>query len=75
MEQQVFRNQYSDIFNQYMGSLGAQIRGGGMPTLRFGEFLEDYPFAERLGATPPSMRGLGGTTRFTPPTQFLFGSR
>lgn len=75
MEQQAFRNQYSDVFNQYQGAVGSQIRGGGMPTLRFGQFLEDYPFAERLGATPPSIRGLGGTTRFTPQTQFLFGSR
>jgi hypothetical protein len=71
-EQRFFRNQYSDLFNQYQGALGSQIRGGAAPTLRFGEFLEDYPFAQQLGAMPPSLRGFGGTTRFTPPAQFRF---
>ena len=73
MEQRYFRNQYSDVFNQYQGALASQIREGGMPTLRFGQFLEEYPFAQQLGGMPPSLRGFGGTTRFTPPTQFLFG--
>ena len=35
-----FENQFSNIYNAYLGALGSQIREGGMPEMRFQDYLE-----------------------------------
>lgn len=71
-QQRYFENQFSDVYNEYLGQLGSQVRGGQLPTTRFTSFLENFPFGERFGALPPSLRGGGGAARFAPQTQYFF---
>jgi hypothetical protein len=74
-----FQGQFQDIYNQYLGSLGQQLRqdaqagreayGGEVQPL-FLDFMGDFNFSEQFGQIPPSIRG-GTTGRFAPPARFL----
>ena len=74
-QRRFFENQFSDIHNQFLGTLGAQIRGGQLPTAQFTPFLEagfgpGGQFQQQFGALPPSQRGMG-IGRFAPSAQFV----
>lgn len=66
-----FRNQFSNIHDEFLGALGSQIRGGELPTLRFSDFLQNFDFGSRFASTPPSLRGFF-PSQFAPPARFLF---
>ena len=68
-QKQFFQSQFRDIFNEYLGGLGQQIRGGQMPTQQFENFLGGLNFQQRFGAIPPAARGMD-TTRLNPFTQW-----
>lgn len=70
--QKFFSDRFSNIFDMFQGDLAGQVRQGEDPTLRFTNFLEDFNFDEFFGSTAPSLRGGQSTTRFAPPTRFLF---
>ncbi len=53
-----WRKQYGNVYNQYQGALGKQVLGGGMPTLNFGDYLNQYPFAQYFNQMSPSNRGI-----------------
>ena len=67
---QYFGNQYGDIRNEYYGSLGQTVRGGGWPDLRWEDFLRSFPFTERYAGLPPQVRGMG-EGRFNPMTRWF----
>lgn len=67
-----FGGRFENIRDEFLGQLGSQIQGGGTPTLRFTDFLENFDFDRRFRGTAPSLRGQGGQARFRPPTQFRF---
>jgi len=66
-----FENQFSNIRNEFLGTLGQQIRQGQTPNAQFTDFLQAFPFSQRFSALPPSMRG-AATSRFAPQTRFFF---
>ena len=66
-----FSRQFNPIYDEYKGQLGQDLFQGRLPTLRFGQFLQDYPFTRTYGALPPSFRGIDNS-RFAPPTRFLY---
>ena len=70
-EKQVFQNQFQNIYNQYMGTLGQQVQRGEVPSLRFQDYLKDFSFSQHFRSLPPSMRG-ASTGAYAPQARFLF---
>lgn len=52
-----WRGQYGNVYGQYQTALGRQAMAGQPPSLGFGEFLGDFPFAQQYGLLSPSQRG------------------
>lgn len=53
-----WRGQYGNVYGDYQTALGRQALAGEPPSLGFGQFLGEYPFAEQYGLLSPSRRGL-----------------
>mgnify|MGYP004453707231 FL=1 len=66
-----YQDQYQNVYNEFLGALGSQIRGGGVPTMKWTDYLEDYPFTERYAALSPTQAGRG-TRQFSPRTRQLY---
>ena len=69
--QQFYERSFGDIYNQYLGKLGSQIRSGEAPTLKWTEYLEQDPFTDRYTALPPSQR-CSYTGAYSPTTRRIF---
>ena len=75
-----FENQFSNIYNQYLGALGTEIRaGGGLPETRFQDYLENVNpyqgnslFQARYGALTPNQRGDYSAMNLAPRTRFMY---
>lgn len=74
-----FQNQFGNIFNRFLGTLGQQIEGGQAPTARFTDFLggrsqQDPGFSlENLfRRTAPSLRGGQPESFFAPRARSFF---
>lgn len=65
-----FRNQFSNIQNQYLGQLGQTIRGGGQPTQTFLDFLQNFDWSRQFQGLPPQQRGMD-ISRYNPFTRWL----
>jgi hypothetical protein len=70
-QRRYYENSFDRIQNEYLGALGQQARSGEAPSLRFGDFLEDFPFTQRYLSQPPSQRGGNFSSRYTPRTRFI----
>lgn len=86
-QRRFFENQFQQLHNRFMGTLGEQIRGGQAPTARFatpdpmdannqsflqGGFPEQFAgFSNFYGAQPPSFAGRQ-TGNFSPRATFYF---
>jgi len=66
-----YQNQFQDVYNQFLGALGSQIRQGGEPTMRWTDYLESYPFTERYAALPPQQAGRS-RRQFNPSTRHIY---
>jgi hypothetical protein len=66
-----FEKQFDTIFDQFLGQLGSQIRGGQAPTATFGGFLDEFDFNRFFSGTPPTLRGVD-QSRFAPRTRSIF---
>jgi hypothetical protein len=69
--QRFFQNQYQDIYNEFLGGLGEQIRGGERPTMRWTDYLANVPFTERYAALSPEQAGRT-TRRYSPSTRQIY---
>lgn len=69
-----FRNQFSNVHNQFLGQLGQQILGGQLPDLRFGDFLKSYDFGGAYNRATPRERGqgFGYSSQFAPQARWNF---
>lgn len=59
-QQRHYQNNFQNVYNQYLGSLGGLLRQGVMPTATentFANFLGNYDWTERYSSQPPEMRG------------------
>ena len=69
-----YQNQFQNIYNQYLGSLGGMLRQGVMPTSTedtFAGYLENYDWSDRYTSTPPTMRG-DFDAQFNPRTRQIY---
>ena len=73
-----FENQFQDIYNQYLGALGSQLRGGALPTLKFQDYLENANpysgtdlFTSRFQGMTPMQRG-DYYSYIAPRTRFMY---
>ena len=71
-------NQYSNIYNEYLGSQGQgieQLAGGGTPAPQsmqaFSQYLKGVPFADRYGALTPQQKATT-TRKFAPATRHIY---
>jgi hypothetical protein len=73
-QQRSFQNQFSGFYNQYLGQLGRELRGGAGPTelSSMQDFFNTNPVTQSFAGLPPSMTG-ESTGRFAPRTRFLTG--
>ncbi len=69
-QKKFFQSQFSNIQNQYMGQLGATIRGGGEPTQNWTDFLGQYDWGQQFQSQTPQQRGID-TSRYNPFTKWL----
>ena len=79
-----FQNQFGNIFNRFLGTLGQQVEAGGefgaAPTLRFEDFLggrnqfdPGFNLQNSFRSTAPSLRGGQPQSFFAPRArQFFF---
>lgn len=70
-QKKFFQNNYQDIFNEYLGALGQQIRQGQSPNLKFTDYLSQTPFTERYSSLSPEQRGETQQGRFSPRTRWF----
>ena len=71
MDARAYENQFQNVYNDYLGALGTQIRGGVAPTLRFTDYLEQNPFTERYAALTPQQAGRS-VSRFSPSMRQIY---
>lgn len=65
-----FQNAFSDLYNQYLGSLGKQARAGMMPTGRWNDFMEGIDFDDFYRQRVPYQQRNQGGSDFAPPTHW-----
>ena len=70
-QQRYFQQNFQDTYNQYLGALGQQLRGGGTGDLTFQDYLATDPWTSRYAQLPQSTRGVN-TGMYSPRTRFLF---
>ena len=71
-QRRFYQNQFSNIYNEFLGNIGGQIKQGKTPSATFNEFLGEFPFSERFAATPPQQRG-DFPSNVAPRTRYLYG--
>lgn len=71
-QKRFFQNQFNPVFNEFLGTLGTQLRGGTLPTTTFSDFLGQSPFVRRFAALPPSLRGDFSSQYLSPRTRSIF---
>ena len=80
--QQYYQNQFQNVYNQYLGSLGSALRmgAGGDPNAQsisqigatsFADYLGDYDWTDRYTSLPPAMRG-DFTSQYNPRTRQIY---
>lgn len=82
-QQQYYQNQFQNVYNQYLGSLGQSLKAGstgaegGPSSIKealsptFMDYLGNYDWTERYSALPPPMRG-DFTSQFNPRTRQIY---
>ena len=72
-QSQYYQNQFQNVYNQYLGSLGGMLREGVMPSAEstFADYLGAYDWTDRYTSLPPQMRG-DFPSQFNPRTRQIY---
>ena len=81
-QQQYYQNQFQNVYNQYLGTLGTALRSGasgteGAPSISdigqmsFTNYLGDMNWTDRYTSLPPTMRG-DYTSSYNPRTRQIY---
>jgi|SRR3990167_1703533 len=63
---------YNNMWTGYLGAVGRQVRGGGAPTLQYGDYLDqNMNFNRSFRAAPQFQTGMQ-TNRLSPFTRYLY---
>ena len=71
-QQQYWQGQSGNIWNQYQGVLGTELRQGAETPTTFVDFLEGTPWTERYSSLSPTLRPGGGSRRYNPTTRYMY---
>ena len=74
-QQRHYQNNFQNVYNQYLGSLGGLLRQGVMPSGSedtFANFLGNYDWNERYTSQSPQMRGDFSSAQFNPRTRQIY---
>ena len=73
MQQRHYQNQFQNVYNQYLGSLGGMLREGVLPSAdnTFANFLGNFDWSDRYTSLPPQMRG-DFPSQFNPRTRQIY---
>ena len=66
-----YENQFSSLYDQYLGRLGAQVRGGAEPEGQFNDFLGEYDWAGGYQRDVPYETRSRGQEGLTPRTRWM----
>ena len=68
-----YRGQFSDIYNQYLGTKAKEYKNRVDPSemTSFTDYLADLPFTQRYSQSTQAQRGVG-TRQFSPSTRYIF---
>mgnify|MGYP003644022694 CR=1 FL=1 len=66
-----FQESFQDIYQDYLGKLGAQAREGQTPDTTFTDYLGTDPFTERFAGLTPSEKGIY-TQNYNPRTRHIY---
>ena len=69
-QQNFFRDQFSNIYNQYLGNLGRQVRAGQVPTEQFQDFMGGFDFADWYRQQTSFQQRNPNQSSFAPNTQW-----
>ena len=70
-ERRYLQGQFQNVWSDYLGGLGEQIRAGQDPTAKFQDYLASDPFTQRYAALTPQQAGRT-TGRFSPTTRQIY---
>jgi hypothetical protein len=70
-QRRYFQNQFQDVYNEFLGALGSQIRSGQAPTMRWADYLDTVPFTERYAGLSPEQAGRS-RRRYSPSTRQIY---
>ena len=70
-QKKYYQNQFSEIQDQYLGKLGQQVMGGGLPTMKFADFLKGFDWQQDYGGLTPQQRPQGGGGQLTPTARWV----
>ena len=66
-----YENQFGQMYNQYLGTLGAQVRQGQEPTGQFNDYLGGYDWAGGYRQNVPYGQRTQGQNAFNPQVQWV----
>ena len=69
--QRYWAGQQGNVYDQWQGEAGRQIRGGSQNPVSFVDYLDQYDFTQRYSALPPQLTGTT-TSRFAPATRYVY---
>ena len=70
-QQRYYQNQFQDVYNEFLGELGSQIKAGQAPTMRWADYLDTVPFTERYARLSPEQAGRS-RRRYSPSTRQIY---
>jgi len=65
-----YKNNYGNMYQNYMGALGTQAQQGTMPTQSFGQYLQGYDAQKNYQNLPSYQRGYSPRT-FSPSRRWI----
>jgi len=66
-----FQDQFSEIYDRYLGSLGLQVRQGKLPTGGFNDYMGGFDFEDWYRKSQPYEQRNQGFSSFVPRTKFV----
>lgn len=70
-QQNYYTNSFTDMYNQYLGRLGQQVRGGQAPTEQWQDYLGGMDFDEYYRRNVPYETRTQGRNAFAPRTRWM----
>mgnify|MGYP001558854710 FL=1 len=74
-QENYYLDQFTDIYNQYLGRLGAQVRGGEVPTEQWQDYLGGFNWDDWYRQREPYEARQAGYSGFVPQATWQVGPK